>query len=237
MLSVQNLSTDQLVHTTWLVIPLYNEQTVIADVIQDALRTFPHIVCVDDGSNDDSAARAQAAGAVVIHHPINLGQGAALQTGISWVLTYTDAHYIVTFDADGQHRASDALRMVQRAQHEHLSYVLGSRFLNGNHQTGCLKHIVLTVAAKVTRWRTGMALTDSHNGLRVLRRDAASALNLTQSRMAHASQIVSQLAATQLPWAEEAVTIDYTEYSRSKGQSLLNGVNILTEMIFAPKHH
>ncbi|MCI6575052.1 MAG: glycosyltransferase family 2 protein [Arcanobacterium sp.] len=237
MQSVQNFSTDQLVCATWLVIPLYNEQTVIADVIQDALRTFPYIVCVDDGSSDDSATQAQAAGAVVIHHPINLGQGAALQTGISWVLTYTDARYIVTFDADGQHRVSDALRMVERADRDNLAFVLGSRFLNGKHQAGWLKHLVLTVAAKITHWRTGMALTDSHNGLRVLRRDAASALNLTQSRMAHASQIVSQLAATQLPWAEAAVTIDYTDYSRSKGQSLLNGVNILTEMLFAPKQH
>ncbi|MDD7466165.1 MAG: glycosyltransferase family 2 protein [Actinomycetaceae bacterium] len=232
-----SFSVDQLVHATWLVIPLYNEQTVVADVIRDALHTFPNIVCVDDGSNDDSATRARDAGAVVISHPINLGQGAALQTGISWVLTYTDAHYIVTFDADGQHRASDALRMVERAQSENLGYVLGSRFLGTDHQAGWLKHLVLVTAAKVASWRTGMELTDSHNGLRVLRRDAASALNLTQSRMAHASQIISQLAATRLPWAEEAVTINYTEYSRSKGQSLLNGVNILTEMLFVPKQH
>ena len=226
---------DQLTDRTWLVVPLYNEGKVISGVIAHALHTFPNILCVDDGSRDDSAALARAAGATVISHPINLGQGAALQTGITWVLTYTNARYIVTFDADGQHRTEDALRMIQRAEKEHLAFVLGSRFLSGTHQAGTVKHFVLATAAKVTKWRTGMALTDSHNGLRALRRDAAARLHLTQNRMAHASQIINQLAATKLPWAEEAVTIDYTDYSRAKGQSLLNGVNIVTEMLFEPK--
>ena len=220
---------------TWLVVPLYNEATVVAEVIKHALHTFPNILCIDDGSNDDSAQLARAAGATVIQHPINLGQGAALQTGFTWVLTYTKAKYLVTFDSDGQLRTDDALRMVQRAEREHLGFVLGSRFRDGAHQAGFIKHAVLACAAKVTRWRTGMKLTDSHNGLRVLRRDAAANLHLTQARMAHASQIITQLAATKLPWAEEPVTIDYTDYSRAKGQSLLNGVNILTDMVFGAK--
>lgn len=217
---------------TWLVVPLYNEATVIAGVIGSTLRRFPNIVCVDDGSSDHSADLAEAAGATVVRHPINLGQGAALQTGIDWVLRYTDALYLVTFDADGQHRVSDALAMIERAEAEDLSFVLGSRFLAGNVQAGLLKRIVLTSVAKVSSIKTGMRLTDAHNGLRVLRRDAAEAINLTQNRMAHASQIIDQLAASGLRWAEHPVTIDYTDYSRSKGQSLLNGINILTDRFF-----
>lgn len=220
---------------TWLVVPLYNEATVIADVITKTRATFPHIVCVDDGSSDDSARLAEDAGATVVRHPLNLGQGASIQTGISWILRYTDAKYIVTFDADGQHRVSDALAMVRRAEEEDLGFVLGSRFLTGDHQAGWLKRLVLKTAARVGRFRHGLVLTDSHNGLRVLRRDAAKRIDLTQNRMAHAGQIVDQLAATKLPWAEHPVTIDYTDYSRSKGQSLLNGVNILTEQFFGGK--
>lgn len=220
---------------TWLVMPLYNEGAVVGDVIRSARETFPNIVAVDDGSTDDSAAIASAAGATVVSHPINLGQGAALQTGITWVLTHTDAKYMVTFDSDGQHRTSDALAMIQYAEKHNLAFVLGSRFLDGNHQAGKIKHLVLATAAKVTYLTKHMKLTDSHNGLRVLRRDAAEQLNLTQHRMAHASQIISQLAASKLPWAEYPVTIDYTDYSRAKGQSLLNGVNILTELFFEPK--
>ena len=110
---------------SWLVVPLYNEATVIYDVITHARATFPNVVCVNDGSSDNGAELARQAGAVVVDHPINLGQGAALQTGITWVLTYTDAKYIVTFDADGQHRTSDARRMIERADAENLSFEIG----------------------------------------------------------------------------------------------------------------
>lgn len=232
---MQSNDFRDLSRASWLVVPLYNEATVIYDVITRARRIFPNIVCVNDGSKDNGGDLARAAGAIVVDHPINLGQGAALQTGITWVLTYTDAEYIVTFDADGQHRTADAMKMIARAERENLAFVLGSRFLTGEHQAGRLKKLVLSTAAKVTRMRTGMNLSDSHNGLRVLRRDAASRLNLTMHRMAHASQIINQLAAMKLTWGEEPVTIDYTDYSRSKGQSLLNGVNILTDMLFATK--
>ncbi|MDP9806026.1 glycosyltransferase involved in cell wall biosynthesis [Trueperella bonasi] len=231
---MQISTLQDLSRVSWLVVPLYNEATVIFDVITEARTVFPNIVCVNDGSSDNGAELARKAGAAVVDHPINLGQGAALQTGITWVLTYTDAKYLVTFDADGQHRTSDAQTMIERAEAEDLSFVLGSRFLGGSHQAGWLKKLVLSTAAKVTRLRTGMDLSDSHNGLRVLRRDAAARLDLTMHRMAHASQIINQLASMKLRWAEESVTIDYTDYSRSKGQSLLNGVNIMTDMIFAP---
>lgn len=218
---------------TWLVVPLYNEAQVVREVIEDARRTFPHVVVVDDGSRDDSAAQAEAAGAVVVRHPINLGQGAALQTGIRYVLERTDARYLITFDADGQHSAADAAAMVAAAREEDLAIVLGSRFLEGPSPVGRLKRLVLATAALVASRTTGMHLTDAHNGLRLLRRDAAEHLNLRQNRMAHASEIIRQLGATGLPWREFPVHIAYTEYSKAKGQSLLNSVNILVDLIFS----
>ena len=218
---------------TWLVVPLYNEAQVVREVIEDARRTFPHIVVVDDGSRDDSAAQAEAAGAVVVRHPINLGQGAALQTGIRYVLERTDARYLITFDADGQHSVADAVAMVAAARRENLAIVLGSRFLKGPSPVGRLKRLVLATAAVVASRTTGMHLTDAHNGLRLLRRDAAEHLNLRQNRMAHASEIIRQLGATGLPWREFPVHIAYTEYSKAKGQSLLNSVNILVDLIFS----
>ena len=218
---------------TWLVVPLYNEAQVVREVIEDARRTFPHIVVVDDGSRDDSAAQAEAAGAVVVRHPINLGQGAALQTGIRYVLERTDARYLITFDADGQHSVADAVAMVAAARKENLAIVLGSRFLKGPSPVGWLKRLVLATAAVVASRTTGMHLTDAHNGLRLLRRDAAEQLNLRQNRMAHASEIIRQLGATGLPWREFPVHIAYTEYSKAKGQSLLNSVNILVDLIFS----
>ena len=223
---------ERTVTDTWLVVPLFEEQSVIGDVVRQARQTFPNIVCVDDGSSDESAARAREAGAVVVRHPVNLGQGAALQTGIEWVLTCTDAPYLVTFDADGQHQVSDAVDMVRKAREEDLAVVFGSRFLDDRTRPGLLKRIVLKTAVWVTNRSTGLRLTDAHNGLRVIRRDAAEHVDLRQDRMAHASEIVAQLGRTGLPWAEHPVHLLYTDYSRAKGQSLLNSVNILVDLLF-----
>lgn len=174
---------------------------------------------------------AAAAGATVIRHPVNLGQGAGLQTGIEYVRGFTPAKYLLTFDADGQHRVEDGVAMVEQAEKENLAIVFGSRFLSSQTQVGWMKRVVLKTAARVTARRTGMKLTDAHNGLRVLRRDAFEQVNLLQNRMAHASEIVAQLAETGLPWAEHSVYIRYTDYSKAKGQSLLNSINILTELL------
>ena len=215
----------------WLVIPLYEEGRVVEEVLREARAVFPHVVCVDDASRDDSADRARAAGAVVVQHPFNLGQGAALQTGMRYVLQATDATYLVTFDADGQHRPQDAAEMVQRARDEHLAVVFGSRFLDRRTRPGLVKKLVLKAAVWLTNQQTGMKLTDAHNGLRVIRRDAAARLDLRQNRMAHATEIVLQLGRTGLPWAEHPVHVLYTDYSRAKGQSLMNSVNILVDTI------
>lgn len=216
----------------WLVVPLYNEGEVIHEVIDDALPTFSHIVCVDDGSTDDSASQAAEAGAVVVSHPINLGQGAAIQTGIAYALQQPGAKYIVTFDSDGQHRVEDATAMVDILRVGPVDVVFGSRFLDGRTQPGLLKKIVLKTAIAFSNATSGVRLTDTHNGLRAFSRAGASALSIKQNRMAHASEIVEQVGKAGLRYAEHPVHILYTDYSRKKGQSLLNSVNILTELLY-----
>ena len=221
------------VHTDdWLVIPLFNEASVIADVIAGALPTFPHIVCVDDGSTDGSGDVARQAGATVLTHPINLGQGAALQTGISYVRSIPGARSLVTFDADGQHQVADASAMVDLIASGTVDIVFGSRFLDGRTKPGLIKKVVLTFAVWFTKQSTGMRLTDAHNGLRAMTIPAALKVDLAQDRMAHASEIVLQLGRTGLPWREHPVHVLYTDYSRGKGQSVWNSVNILVDLLF-----
>lgn len=217
--------------SAWIIIPLYNEASMIGDVVGSLREHFPHVVCVDDGSTDGSADRARRAGATVVQHPVNLGQGAALQTGIEFVLAHEGAEYLVTFDADGQHRVEDAVAMLARARKDDLAIVFGSRFLDDRTRPGALKKVVLKTAVWVTNMTTGLTLTDAHNGLRVIHRDAASHLHLQQDRMAHATEIVLQLGRTGLPWAEQPVEVLYTDYSKAKGQSLLNAVNILVDLV------
>ena len=215
----------------WVVVPLFNEAEVITEVIRGLCQEFVHVVCVDDGSVDNSVELAQAAGARVLRHPINLGQGAALQTGFDYVASKPDATHVITFDADGQHRVVDAREMLELARRKRLSIIFGSRFLDKRTKPGLKKRIVLKVAVLMTRAITGLRLTDAHNGLRVLSMEALGHIRLEQNGMSHASEIVHQLAKAKLSWREYPVEVLYTEYSKRKGQSLLNSVNILIDLL------
>lgn len=215
---------------TWLIVPLYNEAQVVREVIAEARKTFPHIVCVDDGSSDDSANEARLGGAVVVQHPINLGQGAALRTGLDYALRQKGADFFVTFDSDGQHSVDDALAMVTRLSKGDLDIVVGSRFLDNRTKPGFVKVVVLKMAVKFENIMTGVKLTDAHNGLRALSRHAAQVIRIDQNRMAHASEIVSEIGRNKLRYEEMPVHLVYTEYSKSKGQSVWNSVNILSDL-------
>ena len=217
---------------TWLVIPLYNEEQVIGEVVSGALTSFSNIVCVDDGSRDGSAVAAAAAGATVVSHPINLGQGAALQTGIDFALMDPTTKYVVTFDADGQHQVEDAERMLGTLRSGTVDIVFGSRFLDPRTRPPRLKRALLKAAVAYSKASTGVRLTDTHNGLRALSRPVAAALDIKQNRMAHASEIIELVGRGGFRYVEQPVHILYTDYSRSKGQSLLNSVNILVELIY-----
>lgn len=217
---------------TWVAIPMHNEATVIGAVVEGVLDSFEYVVCVDDGSTDNSVELALAAGAHVVRHPINLGQGASLQTALDFTLQDPLMTEVVTFDADGQHQVSDAIGMVNVLREKKLDIVIGSRFLDDRTQLMFAKKAVLRTAAVFTRITTGMALTDAHNGLRVLDRGLVEKISITQNRMAHASEFVEQVGKLKATWVEYPTHIIYTDYSKAKGQSLLNSVNILFELFF-----
>jgi glycosyltransferase involved in cell wall biosynthesis len=219
----------------WIICAAYNEARTIAGVVLELRHAGYQVVVVDDGSNDATPHLATAAGANVITHPINLGQGAALQTGIEYALAQ-GADVIVTFDADGQHRVSDVARLVEALSHEQADFALGSRFLGQTSNLPWLRRWVLRAATVFTRLTTGLSLTDSHNGLRALTRRGACAIRLRQNRMAHASEIVSEIARSRLPYVEVPVTIEYTAYSLAKGQRLGDSVMILLDL-FARELH
>ena len=219
----------------WVVIAAYNEGQVIADVIA-GLRQTPHrIVVVDDGSADATADRAQIAGATVVRHPINLGQGAALQTGIQFALA-NGAEFIVTFDADGQHRTTDIAVMLEALRRTRADFALGSRFLGTELHVPALRRLVLRAAAWFTRVTTGLRVSDAHNGLRAMTRRGAGVIRLRQNRMAHASEILDQIASSGLNYVEVPVTIDYSRYSMAKGQRSSELLIILLDL-FARRLH
>jgi polyprenyl-phospho-N-acetylgalactosaminyl synthase len=215
---------------TAVVMPVYNEATVVRGVIEELVAAGLTVVAVDDGSSDGSAAEIDAAGAIRVTHPINLGQGGALQTGFEAALRFTDAKYIATFDADGQHQLHDLLGMLAKAQ-EGYDVVLGSRFLDGKTQMTPLRRLILKTATKVLNRGSRTKLTDAHNGLRLVTRDVAAQINLAHIGMAHASELEETLTHANYRLTEYPVHVLYTDYSRSKGQPLLNSVNILVDIL------
>lgn len=215
---------------TWVVMPAFNEGIVVGKTVEAIIAYFPKIVVVDDCSSDRTGDLAHEAGAHVCRHPINLGQGAALQTGIDYALKQ-GAECIVTFDADGQHRPIDAVAMVDLLVRNNLDVVLGSRFLGGTIGLGKRKRLLLKLATLYTRLTTGLAITDTHNGLRVFSRAAAKQLRIRQNRMAHASEILERIGKMKMRYVEAPCTIIYTEYSKTKGQRMTGAFAILSDLL------
>ena len=216
----------------WLIVPCFNEGTVIEDVLRSARETFPNIVAVDDGSADDSASAIHRAGAHLVRHPVNLGQGAAIQTGVEYARAQPGARYFVTFDADGQHQVKDVQAMVERLRSEPVDIIVGTRFgrpRGKDDQVPLIKRLVLRTVVLLSPRTRRLGLTDAHNGLRVFNRRVAEDLNLRMNGMSHASEFVELMDSHGWRVAEQPVDILYTEYSMSKGQSLLNGINILSD--------
>ncbi|CAN5375244.1 glycosyltransferase family 2 protein [soil metagenome] len=218
----------------YLVIPVYNEGPAIADVIAEVKGVYPsaQLVCVDDGSKDNTAAVLATQSVHFLSHPINLGQGASLQTGITYALRQ-GARYIVTYDADGQHHPSDIPALLAPLVAGECDIALGSRFLPGAGGPVAIpqgRRRLLRAGALFTRVTTGLNLTDTHNGYRAMTANAASKITIRQNRMAHASEVLHEVARLKLRYREIPVTIRYTAYSLAKGQRASNMINILWEL-------
>jgi glycosyltransferase involved in cell wall biosynthesis len=212
------------------VIPAYNEGAAIGEVVAALRDRGLATVVVDDGSRDDTGAVARTAGATVLRHEVNRGQGAALQTGIAYALS-RGAAYVVTFDADGQHDPDDIPELLAPLRRGEAEIALGSRFLGGAAEVPRGRRALLKAAVAFTRVTSGVRLTDAHNGLRAFSRRAALRIDLKLDRMAHASELVDQIRGSGLAFVEVPVRIRYTEYSRRKGQSSLAAVRVAADYL------
>ncbi len=214
-----------------IIIPVYNEGKVIRAVVQNTLKHFKYVVCVNDGSKDNTSFEIEKTKAYLVEHPINMGQGAALQTGIEFA-RQLPVEYFVTFDADGQHRIEDVVKMLGTIQTGKYDVILGSRFL-GSAAIGMsrTKRVVLKLGIRFSNAMTGLKLTDTNNGLRVFNRYVAEGIQITLPDMSHASEIVEIIAAKKYRYHEVPVTIEYSDYSQAKGQPIINAINIAFDML------
>ncbi len=213
----------------WIVVPAFKEADVIGDVVAGLRSVFANVVCVDDGSEDATGDIAWKAGAHLVCHPVNLGQGAAIQTGVEYARSQPGAQVFATFDADGQHRVEDVVTMIDRLRSDDADIVIGTRFGHGVSRPPLLKRVVLQTAATLSPRGRRLGLTDTNNGLRVFNKTVADALDITMNGMSHAGEFVMLIDENRWRVAEQPVEVLYTEYSSAKGQPLLNGVNIIVD--------
>ncbi|MFH1376303.1 MAG: glycosyltransferase family 2 protein [Candidatus Woesearchaeota archaeon] len=214
-----------------IIIPAFNEEKAIADVIKDLKsHDYHNILVIDDGSKDRTAEIAKENGAKVIKHIINRGQGAALQTGHEYALK-NGAETIVHFDADGQFIAKDIESMLSAINNGY-EIVLGSRFLDKKPINIPLeKKIILKAGRLFTKIFSNISLSDTHNGFRAIKREALTKIKITQDGMAHASEIIDLIKKNNLKYKEVPVTVIYSEYALSKGQSIFNSLRIAFKLL------
>ncbi len=218
--------------STFIVVAAYNEGSVLRDTLAPLFRQGYSVVVVDDGSSDDTWTVLRSLPVHALRHPINLGQGAALQTGMDYALKH-GAEFVVHFDADGQHPHDQIEEMLAPIRAGQADVVLGCRFLRDEDRrhVPLVKRVVLRAGALVSALMTGVWLKDSHNGFRALSADAVSRIRLTENGFAHATEILRQIRLAGLRYVEIPTTIRYSEYSRAKGQPVTNAFNIVMDLI------
>lgn len=212
--------------------PCFNEANVIVrKTIAGLIGLGYNVVAVDDGSTN--GMDLSGLDVYVLKHQINLGQGAAIQTGIDFSVL-KGGEYFVTFDADGQHNADEIKGMIDLLKTNKCDIVFGSRFLpSAFTNISTIKKIIIQLARFINFCLTGILLSDAHNGFRALNLNAAQKIQLKENRMAHASEYLLEVKRKQLKFNEYPVTIKYTDYSIKKGQKVSNSVQIIFDLIIA----
>ncbi|QJW91713.1 glycosyltransferase family 2 protein [Spirosoma taeanense] len=218
--------------SVFIVVPSYNEGKVVRNTLMPLLMAGYSVVLVDDCSTDQTKQAVADLGIHYLRHPINLGQGAALQTGMTYALQQ-GADYIVHFDADGQHNFRDIDSLLAPILAGEADVTTGTRFQRKEdiRAVPASRRVLLKAAVLVNGLLTGMWMTDAHNGFRAFSRSAAQAIRITENRMAHATEILSLIRQAHLRLTEVPVHITYSEYSWAKGQSSLNSFHILIDLI------
>ena len=201
----------------WVVIGAYNEETRIGQVLEGLRPAGWNVVVVDDGSRDGTAAVALKWPVVLLQHRINLGAGAALQTGIEYALRQ-GARYIVSMDAVGQHRVEDVPRLLEALERESAAFALGSRFLGAAMQMPRMRRIILRGGAIFAWVLTGRLISDTNSGFRAMTSEGARRIKIRLNRFEHPTEFIQQVVASGLKYVEVPVTMKYTSETLKKGQ-------------------
>ena len=215
----------------YVIVPAYNEEKVIKETISNLLKKFSNVIVVDDGSTDGTFNEIKDLDVKILHHEINLGVGAAVQTGFEYVSMIHSAHAVITFDADGQHSVKDAESMAKEVMMSDADIIFGTRFPKFARNIPLVKRIALKIITKITDFMTGVSLSDAHNGLKAFKASALRNLELNFSAYSYESELITQVSKKKLKYTEMPTDIKYTNYSIKKGQKLSNGLLIIEDLL------
>ena len=210
------------------VIPAYNEAGHVGQVVQSAKMFVDEVVVVDDGSADETAAEASAAGARVYRHLVNRGVGGSTATGLRAAVRL-GADIIVTLDADGQHLPLEVTNLAAPIERGEADFVIGSRLLNRKRMP-VWRRLANCVADLCTWLLFGVRVSDSQSGFRAYSREVATSIDIRTSGMEVCSEIVAEVGRHNFRIAVVPITAVYTDYSLSKGQNFRVGVRTLGKL-------
>lgn len=213
----------------FVVIPAFNEEKRIGQVLADLSSLDYNVVVVDDGSTDNTSQIVQPYAVKLLRHKVNRGQGASLQTGNEYALK-NEADLIIHFDADGQFLVAEIKDLIEPILKQEADIVFGSRFLSKQSKIPWFKkYIIFRVAKIINRVFFGIKLTDPQSGFRALSRETAQRITIDQDNYAHCNEIASKAFAEQLRIKEVPMTVIYHQF----GVGLSGGVKILKDLIFS----
>jgi len=214
-------------------IPAFREATRIGDTVRGVLPLVDGAVVVDDGSDDATAEAARSAGAIVLRHRLNRGQGAALRTATEAALRL-GAEAILHVDADGQHDPASIPAVLDPLRRGETDVVFGSRFLSTESSSmPPTRRMLLTVARTFNTLAVGVPrrVTDPQSGFRALTSTAARQVDFRQDRFAHCSEILRLVTHSTLRWVEVPVRVHYSAYSLKKGQKPWDAARIVWQLV------
>lgn len=210
------------------VIPAWNEAKHITQVIEKVRDKVDQIIVVDDHSSDNTYALAKKSGVIVLRHPINRGQGAALQTGNDQALKM-GADIIVHFDADDQFSAEEIKDITTPIINNEADIVFGSRFLGKKSNLPFSKKYLILPLGRLINHLFGVRTSDPQSGFRAYNKKVATSFRIENNGMAHCSEILIKLSHGDWRIKEVPITVTYHEY----GQKFSGGFRILKDLFIS----